>query len=107
MCHPIDTIDAMKFAEQNRTLTQGREPIDRPVLSKENAAEYRLTSPKTLLGLDIGEDDKVHAPRDHRSKRQTISLTPRGMLKDQSWKLLLVSLDSEQYISSASDIDYH
>jgi hypothetical protein len=97
----------MKLAEQNRILTQGREPIDRPVLSKENAAEYRLTSPRTLLGLDVDEDDKVHAPRDHRSKRQMISLTPRAMLKDQSWKLLLVSLASGQYNSSASDIDNH
>ncbi|KAJ9092702.1 hypothetical protein QFC20_007303 [Naganishia adeliensis] len=86
----LDTIASMKLAEQNRILTQGREAIDRPILSKDDAAEFRLTSPRTLLGLDLEEDDKIHQPRDNRNKKQSISFTPRGMLKDQSWKLLLM-----------------
>ncbi|KAJ9098037.1 hypothetical protein QFC20_006068 [Naganishia adeliensis] len=86
----LDTIASMKLAEQNRILTQGREAIDRPILSKDDAAEFRLTSPRTLLGLDLEEDDKIHEPRNNRNKKQTISFTPRGMLKDQSWKLLLM-----------------
>ncbi|KAJ9092595.1 hypothetical protein QFC20_007324 [Naganishia adeliensis] len=107
----LDTIVSMKLAEQNRILTQDREPIDRPILSKEDAAEFRLTSLRTLLGLDLEEDDKIHEPRDNRSKKQTISLTPRGMLKDQSWKLLLmfsreVVTHGMQYLEVSESLDW-
>lgn len=81
----------MQRAEQERILTQGREPIEQPVICKEDAGDYRLTSPRTLLGLDLEPEDRIVPPRGTQVDKQTRTLTDRGMLKDKSWKLLLVS----------------
>ncbi|KAJ9095410.1 hypothetical protein QFC20_006648 [Naganishia adeliensis] len=74
----LDTIASMKLAEQNRILTQGREAIDRPILSKDDAAEFRLTSLRTLLGLDLEEDDKIHEPKGQQKQETDDILHSKG-----------------------------
>lgn len=75
-----EAITSLKAAEQERLRNQIQTPIDRPQIHRDQAGDFRLTSPRTLLGLEL------HPVDGGRGR-----LNRRGQLKDMCWKLLLVS----------------
>lgn len=83
-CHSADRIERMEMEAKSRKDAQVYRPIARPCITKEEAVNIRLLATRELLGLQYNASDKI-------GKRWTY----RGMLKDRSWKLLLVSSVSE------------
>lgn len=79
-----DRIEQMEMEAKSHKDAQVYRPIARPCITKEEAANIRLIATRELLGLQIEASGKI-------GKRWTY----RGMLKDRSWKLLLVSSVSE------------
>lgn len=70
----------MEIEAKRRKDAQMYRPIERPCITKEDAVNVRLTATRDLLGLQLDKSDKV-------GKKWTY----KGMLKDRSWKLLLVN----------------
>lgn len=77
---PTDHILQMEMEAKRRKDAQMYRPIERPCITKEDTVNVRLTATRDLLGLQLDKSDKV-------GKKWTY----KGMLKDRSWKLLLVN----------------
>jgi hypothetical protein len=69
----------MKVQAQQMQDDRVYHPIERPSITKEEAVNIRLTSTREVLGLQLDAKDRVNR-----------RWTNEGMLKDKSWKLLLV-----------------
>ncbi|KAJ9124665.1 hypothetical protein QFC24_003032 [Naganishia onofrii] len=71
-------------------------PIVRPVISREDAGDFRLANTRELLGLQIDPEDVGKGG----------AWTNRGYLKDQCWKLLLaISREVVTWAIAKKDLD--
>lgn len=74
-------------------------PIRRPILTKKARKDYRLTSTRDILGLNILSEDTYQVKT---AKGHVHYFTNRGLLKDRCWKQLLVSHVAEVVVGLSS-----